>query len=225
MADLRDHRGGEPTGVELAGIIAELARNTLRGDFRNFDAHSGRVILVEACPCILAGFTDDLSAYGERALNRLGVEVRLGQPVSECRADGMLGGDFLPARTTLWAAGVAASPAAEWVEAPSDRAGRVCVEPDLTAPGQLLATPLGGECGRQAGAWRGAGRQAGGARRRRAHQGAATGQAGPAAIRLQECRQSRDDRQAGGDCRFRLECWLQCRISMRCRHIRMPRRF
>jgi NADH dehydrogenase len=129
--------GAGPTGVELAGTIAELAHDTLRGDFRNFDTRSARVVLVEAGPRILAGFSKDLSAYAEKALTRLGVEVRLGQPVSECRADGItLGGATLPARTILWAAGVAASPAAEWLEAPADRAGRVRVEPDLTIPGQ-----------------------------------------------------------------------------------------
>ena len=129
--------GAGPTGVELAGTIAELAHDTLRGDFRNIDTRSARVILVEAGPRILAGFTEDLSAYAERALERLGVEVRLGQPVSECRAEGIvLGGELLPARTVLWAAGVAASPAAEWLEAPADRAGRVRVEPDLTVPGE-----------------------------------------------------------------------------------------
>lgn len=129
--------GAGPTGVEIAGTIAELARDTLRGDFRNFDTRSARVVLVEAGPRILAGFTEDLSAYAARALERLGVEIRLGQPVSQCRADGVeLGGALLPARTILWAAGVAASPAAEWLEAPADRAGRVCVEPNLSAPGQ-----------------------------------------------------------------------------------------
>ncbi|RYE34527.1 MAG: NAD(P)/FAD-dependent oxidoreductase [Hyphomicrobiales bacterium] len=129
--------GAGPTGVELAGTIAELAHDTLRGDFRNFDTRSARVVLVEAGPRILAGFTEDLSAYAERALNRLGVEVWLGRAVSECRADGItLGGETLPARTILWAAGVAASPAAEWLEVPADRAGRVRVEPDLSAPGQ-----------------------------------------------------------------------------------------
>ena len=129
--------GAGPTGVELAGTIAELAHDTLRGDFRNIDTRSARVILVEAGPRILAGFTEDLSAYAKRALARLGVEVRLGQPVSECRAEGIvLGGELLAARTTLWAAGVAASPAAEWLEASADRAGRVRVEPDLTVPGQ-----------------------------------------------------------------------------------------
>lgn len=129
--------GAGPTGVELAGTIAELAHDTLRGDFRNFDTRSARVVLVEAGPRILAGFTEDLSAYAERALNRLGVEVRLGQPVAECRADGIeIGGAVLPARTILWAAGVAASPAANWLEVPADRAGRVRVEADLTVPGQ-----------------------------------------------------------------------------------------
>ncbi|SDF37175.1 NAD(P)/FAD-dependent oxidoreductase [Bosea robiniae] len=136
--------GAGPTGVELAGTIAELAHDTLRGDFRNFDTRSARVILVEAGPRILAGFTEDLSAYAERALNGLGVEVRLGQPVSECRADGiMLGGEFLPARTILWAAGVAASPAAEWLGAAADRAGRVRVEPDLSAPGEPAIFVIG----------------------------------------------------------------------------------
>jgi len=129
--------GAGPTGVELAGTIAELAHDTLRGDFRNFDTRSARVVLVEAGPRILAGFTEELSSYAERALNRLGVEVKLGQPVSECRADGIeLGGALLPARTILWAAGVAASPAAEWLGAPADRAGRVRVEADLSAPGE-----------------------------------------------------------------------------------------
>ncbi|BCB20462.1 NAD(P)/FAD-dependent oxidoreductase [Bosea sp. ANAM02] len=129
--------GAGPTGVELAGTIAELAHDTLRGDFRHIDTRRARVILVEAGPRILAGFTEDLSSYAERALERLGVEVRLGRPVSECRAEGIvLGGELLPARTVLWAAGVAASPAAEWLDAPADRAGRVRVEPDLTVPGE-----------------------------------------------------------------------------------------
>ncbi|MGO4404992.1 NAD(P)/FAD-dependent oxidoreductase [Bosea sp. RAF48] len=128
--------GAGPTGVELAGTIAELAHDTLRTDFRNFDTRSARVVLVEAGPRILAGFTEDLSAYADRALTRLGVEVKTGRAVSRCTEDGIeLGGTFLPAKTILWAAGVAASPAAEWLGAPADRAGRVMVEPDLTVPG------------------------------------------------------------------------------------------
>ncbi len=127
--------GAGPTGVELAGTIAELAHDTLCGDFRNFDTRKARVILIEAGPRILAGFTEDLSDYAQRALTRLGVEIRLGHAVSRCSEDGVeLGGEFLPAKTIIWAAGVAASPAAEWLHAPADRAGRVMVKPDLTAP-------------------------------------------------------------------------------------------
>lgn len=128
--------GAGPTGVELAGTIAELAHDTLRGDFRNFDTGSARVILIEAGSRILAGFTEDLSDYAQRALTRLGVEVRLGHAVSKCTQDGVeLGGEFLAAKTIIWAAGVAASPAAEWLHVPADRAGRVLVEPDLTVSG------------------------------------------------------------------------------------------
>lgn len=128
--------GGGPTGVELAGTIAELAHETLRKDFRNFDTRDARVVLVEAGPRILAGFRESLSDYALRALNRLGVEIGLGQPVTTCTAEGVeIAGEFLPARTILWAAGVAASPAAEWLRAPADRAGRILVQPDLTVPG------------------------------------------------------------------------------------------
>lgn len=128
--------GAGPTGVELAGTIAELAHETLRRDFRNIDTRDARVVLVEAGPRILAAFTEDLSAYAERALTRLGVEVRTGHAVSQCSADGIeLGGEFLSAATILWAAGVAASPAAEWLKVPADRAGRVIVAPDLSVAG------------------------------------------------------------------------------------------
>jgi len=95
-----------------------------------------RVVLIEAGPRILSGFSEDLSAYAHQALTRLGVEIKLGHAVSKCGEDGVeLGEEFLPARTILWAAGVAASPAAEWLETPADRAGRVLVEGDLTVPG------------------------------------------------------------------------------------------
>ncbi|GMB79230.1 NAD(P)/FAD-dependent oxidoreductase [Shinella zoogloeoides] len=128
--------GAGPTGVELAGTIAELAHETLRRDFRHIDTREARVVLVEAGPRILAAFTEDLSAYAERALARLGVEVRTGHAVSQCSVEGIeLGGEFLPAGTILWAAGVAASPAAEWLGVPADRAGRVIVAPDLSVPG------------------------------------------------------------------------------------------
>jgi NADH dehydrogenase len=129
--------GAGPTGVELAGAIAELARATLRPDFRNIDTRTARVILIEAGPRVLTGFAEDLAEYAQRALERLGVEVELGQPVSECSSDHVVfGGRTLEARTIIWAAGVRASPAAEWLGAPADRAGRLMVLPDLTVPGR-----------------------------------------------------------------------------------------
>jgi NADH dehydrogenase len=128
--------GAGPTGVELAGTISELARDTLRPDFRNIDTDKARVVLIEAGPRVLAGFPDDLSAYAQRSLESLGVEVVLGQAVTECSADGVVyGGKSLQAKTLIWAAGVRASPAAEWLGAPADRAGRLEVLPDLTVPG------------------------------------------------------------------------------------------
>ncbi|QWG23925.1 NAD(P)/FAD-dependent oxidoreductase [Bradyrhizobium sediminis] len=128
--------GAGPTGVELAGTIAELAKDTLPPDFRNIDTRSTRVVLIEAGPRVLAGFPDDLSAYAQRSLESLGVEVMLNEAVTECSADGVVyGGKTLQARTLIWAAGVRASPAAEWLGAPHDRAGRLQVNPDLTVSG------------------------------------------------------------------------------------------
>jgi len=128
--------GGGPTGVELAGTIAELARDTLRDDFRNIDTRETRVVLIEGGERVLGNFDPELSDYAKTQLERLGVTVALGDPVSEVTSEGVTyGGSFLPAATTIWAAGVSASPAAEWLNAPSDRAGRVLVEPDLSVPG------------------------------------------------------------------------------------------
>ena len=128
--------GAGPTGVELAGTIVELARSTLPKDFRHVDTRKARVVLIEAGPRVLAGFTEDLSAYALHSLEGLGVEVELGHPVSACTADGVVYGDkTLAASTIIWAAGVQASPAGEWLGAPVDRAGRVKVEPNLTVPG------------------------------------------------------------------------------------------
>ena len=128
--------GAGPTGVELAGTIAELAQDTLPPDFRNIDTHKTRVVLIEAGPRVLAGFPDDLSAYAQRSLESIGVEVMLGQAVTECSADSVVfGGNRLDTKTIIWAAGVRASPAAEWLAAPADRAGRLQVLPDLTVPG------------------------------------------------------------------------------------------
>src|SRR3954447_13145714 len=125
-----------PTGVEMAGTIADLARDTLPSDFRNIDTSKARVVLIEAGPRVLAGFPDDLSAYAQRSLEQIGVEVMLEQPVTECTADGVVyGGKKLEAKTIIWAAGVRASRAAEWLNVPADRAYRVQVKPDLTVPG------------------------------------------------------------------------------------------
>jgi NADH:ubiquinone reductase (H+-translocating) len=128
--------GAGPTGVELAGTIAELAKDTLAPDFRNIDTHKTRVVLVEAGPRVLAGFADDLSAYAQASLENIGVEVILNQAVTECSADGVVyNGTRLQAKTLIWAAGVRASRAAEWLGAPADRASRLQVLPDLTVPG------------------------------------------------------------------------------------------
>jgi NADH dehydrogenase len=128
--------GAGPTGVELAGTIAELARATLPGDFRNIDTRQARVVLIEGGHRVLAGFAADLSSYAQRSLGSIGVEVVLGRPVTACSAEGVVfGGNLLPAATVIWAAGVQASPAAQWLGSAADRAGRAIVEPDLTAPG------------------------------------------------------------------------------------------
>ncbi|MHA6688655.1 NAD(P)/FAD-dependent oxidoreductase [Mesorhizobium sp. A556] len=128
--------GAGPTGAELAGTIAELARDTLAPDFRNIDTRKARIVLIEAGPRVLAGYPDDLSAYAQHSLESLGVEVELDQPVTDCTADGVVyGSHSLAAKTIIWAAGVQASPAAEWFGAPADRAGRLVVLPNLTIPG------------------------------------------------------------------------------------------
>ena len=128
--------GGGPTGVELAGAIAELAHHNLPPEYRHIDTRKARVVLIEAGPRILPSFTENLSAYARAALERLGVEIHLGSAVSECSAQGVIYADrALAAKVILWAAGVRASPAAAWTGLPADNAGRVKVEPDLTAPG------------------------------------------------------------------------------------------
>ena len=128
--------GGGPTGVELAGTLAEIARHTLRNEFRHIDPASARVRLVEAGPRVLSSFPDVLSLKARRQLEKLGVEVLTGTPVSDIDSQGFkLGEQFIPARTVVWAAGVAASPLARTLDVPLDRAGRVPVQPDLTLPG------------------------------------------------------------------------------------------
>jgi NADH dehydrogenase len=128
--------GGGPTGVEMAGAVAEIARQTLRFDFRRIDPRSSQILLVEAGPRILPTFPEKLSVYAERSLQRMGVEVRTSAMVTECRPDGVsLGNERIAAETIVWAAGVVASPAAQWIGAEHDRAGRIKVGPDLSVPG------------------------------------------------------------------------------------------
>ena len=128
--------GGGPTGVELAGTLAEIARHTLKREFRRIDPRETRVLLLEAGPRVLASFPESLSTKARAQLEKLGVEVRAGTPLRAIDDDGVLLGDErIAARTVLWAAGVAASPLARSLGVELDRSGRVPVSPDLRAPG------------------------------------------------------------------------------------------
>ncbi|HUG54909.1 MAG TPA: NAD(P)/FAD-dependent oxidoreductase [Vicinamibacteria bacterium] len=128
--------GGGPTGVEMAGTLAELARHTLKGEFRRMDPSRARVILLEAAPRVLPPYPPHLSEKARQQLEELGVTVRTGALVTAVDAAGVaLGEERIFARTVIWAAGVAASPVGRSLGAPLDRAGRVAVEPDLTVPG------------------------------------------------------------------------------------------
>jgi NADH dehydrogenase len=128
--------GGGATGVELAGAVVELARKALATDFRAIDPRQTRVLLLEAGPRLLPSFPESLSRYAEETLRRLGVDVRLEHAVTHCGATGVtLGDENVSAGTVIWAAGVAASPAADWLAVAGDRAGRVLVGPDLRPPG------------------------------------------------------------------------------------------
>jgi NADH dehydrogenase len=129
--------GGGPTGVEMAGAIAELANRALAKDFRSIDPRCARVILVEAAPRLLTPFEPSLSEAAKASLEQLGVDVRLGSAVTAVDAEGVsIGAERIEARTVIWGAGVMASPAAHWLGAESDRAGRVKVTPDLSVPGR-----------------------------------------------------------------------------------------
>ena len=127
--------GGGPTGVEMAGAIAELAKRALAADFRAIDPRCARIILVEAAPRLLTPFDPSLSEAARRALVHLGVEVKLGATVSECNAEGVRAGEeFIGSRTIIWAAGVMASPSGRWLGGETDRAGRLKVRADLSVP-------------------------------------------------------------------------------------------
>ena len=128
--------GGGPTGVELAGAIAELAKFGMDKDFRRYDPAAARVILVQAGPRVLPTFPEPLSAQTRHALEKLGVEVLVNSRVERIDDDGVIvNGERIASRTVLWAAGVVASPAAKWLGAEADNAGRAKVEPDLSVAG------------------------------------------------------------------------------------------
>jgi NADH:ubiquinone reductase (H+-translocating) len=139
--------GGGPTGVELAGALAEISRETIARDFRLIDPTKARIVLLEGGPRVLAAFPDPLPARAAAALARIGVEVRTGATVTRVTADAVwLGGEQIRARTVLWAAGVAAAPLTRTLGVPLDRAGRVRVERDLSIPGHPEAFAIGDLC-------------------------------------------------------------------------------
>ncbi len=136
--------GGGPTGVEMAGAISEVARQSLAQDFRHIDPTAARIVLIEAGPRIMPTLPENLSDYVRRTLGKKGVEVMTSTRVIACDARGVdLEHGRLDAGTVIWAAGVVASPAAQWLNAEHDRAGRVLVNPDLSVPGHPNVFVLG----------------------------------------------------------------------------------
>jgi NADH dehydrogenase len=136
--------GGGPTGVELAGALAEISRQTIARDFRVIDPTKARIILLEGGERVLASFPESLSRRAQDSLQRIGVEVRTRAIVTGVTADAVwLGGEQIRARTVLWAAGVAAAPLARTLGVTLDRSGRVPVEPDLSIPGHPEAFAIG----------------------------------------------------------------------------------
>ncbi len=136
--------GGGPTGVELAGAIAELARFGMQNEFRAFDPSTARVILVQSAPRLLPSFPERLAGIAQRSLEALGVEVHRGGRVDHIDEMGVaINGKRIEARTVLWAAGVSASPAAMWLNAPADKAGRVIVDSNLRVPGMANVFAIG----------------------------------------------------------------------------------
>ena len=128
--------GGGPTGVEMAGAIAELARYVLAKDFRNIRPERAKVLLIEAGPRLLTAFPESLATYAENRLKKLGVMVLLNSPVTPLSREAIhVDGHTLPIGATIWAAGVAASPAANWIGVETEKAGRIRVAPDLSVPG------------------------------------------------------------------------------------------
>ena len=136
--------GGGPTGVEMAGAIAELAKKTLSDDFRRIDPRDARIILAEGGPRLLAAFPEDLSDYTQKSLESIGVEVRVGQAVTEITAQGAkIGDEFIPSANVIWGAGVQVPDLKDWTQKPADRGGRIKVESDLSVPGHSHVFVIG----------------------------------------------------------------------------------
>ncbi|MFY9754396.1 MAG: NAD(P)/FAD-dependent oxidoreductase [Pseudolabrys sp.] len=136
--------GGGPTGVEMAGAIAELAKRALASDFQSIDPQCASIVLIEGAQRLLTPFDPLLSQAARRSLKDLGVDVRLGAAVTDCSCEGVrLGDQFISTRTIIWAAGVMASPAGRWLGAEVDRAGRVMVRADLSVPGHADVFVIG----------------------------------------------------------------------------------
>ena len=127
--------GAGPTGVEMAGALAIFVRSTLKSDFRRINPASARIVLVDMAPRVLGPFSESLSKAAKQRLEKLGVEVRLGHSVDQIDAEGIVvAGERVASKTVIWTAGVAPSPAGKWLNAETDRAGRVRVQKDLTVP-------------------------------------------------------------------------------------------
>ncbi len=136
--------GGGPTGVELAGTLAEIARHAMNHEFRNFEPGESKILLIEGGPRVLAAYSEELSRKAEAQLRRLGVEVRTSQMVTNIEPGAAwVGDERIPAPVILWAAGVAASPLGKKLGVPVDRAGRVLIQPDLSIPGHKEVFVIG----------------------------------------------------------------------------------
>lgn len=136
--------GAGPTGTEMAGALAVLVRSKLKSEFRHIDPASARIVLVDMAPRVLPPFSEDLSKAANERLKQLGVEVRLGHSVDQIDAEGIVvGGERIASKTVIWTAGVAPSPAGQWLQTQTDRAGRVRVENDLSVPGHSEVFVIG----------------------------------------------------------------------------------
>ena len=214
--------GGGATGVEMAGAIAEVAQRTLRHDFRHIDPRRSRIILIEAGPRVLPAFPESLSDYAARSLQSMGVEVELGHMVTGCDGRGVTlkDGRRIDAATVIWAAGVIASPAANWIDAEHDRAGRIKVKPDLSVPGRPEIFAIGDTASvtnqrRPASAGNRACGKADGQLCRRGDRRAGRRLRPARSVRLSPCRRPRHDRaQVGGSEAWRLSAQRFFRLGV-----------